>query len=50
MEFQLLGVGAMSSPPYRPAGLLLCSSGRRIMFNGGAATVALVGTRKRRAE
>ncbi|MEV6139202.1 MBL fold metallo-hydrolase [Nocardia sp. NPDC051990] len=35
MEFKLLGVGAMNSPRYRPAGLLLCSSGRRIMFDGG---------------
>ncbi len=35
MELELLGVGAMNSPRYRPAGLLLCSSGRRIMFDGG---------------
>lgn len=35
MEFELLGVGAMNSPRYRPAGLLLRSSGRRIMFDGG---------------
>ncbi|WP_245713835.1 MBL fold metallo-hydrolase [Nocardia vaccinii] len=35
MEFTLLGVGAMNSPRYRPAGLLLRTSGRRIMFDGG---------------
>lgn len=50
MEFQPLGVGAMNSPRYRLAGLRLCTSGRRIMFNGGAATEALVRMRKRRAE
>ncbi|MFX0579002.1 MBL fold metallo-hydrolase [Nocardia nepalensis] len=35
MEFTLLGVGAMNSPRYRPAGLRLRSSGHRIMFDGG---------------
>ncbi|WP_062987556.1 MBL fold metallo-hydrolase [Nocardia anaemiae] len=35
MESELLGVGAMNSPRYRPAGLLVSSSRSRIMFDGG---------------
>ncbi|RSM80888.1 hypothetical protein DMH04_28660 [Kibdelosporangium aridum] len=35
MRFVLLGVGAMNSPRYRPAGLLLSWRGKRIMFDGG---------------
>lgn len=31
----LLGVGAMASPRYRPAGLLVVASGVRLMFDGG---------------
>ncbi len=31
----LLGVGAMNSPRYRPAGLLLSYAGRRVVLDGG---------------
>jgi len=33
----LLGVGAMNSPRYRPAGLLVTWAGHRVMLDGGAA-------------
>jgi hypothetical protein len=33
----LLGVGAMNSPRYRPAGLLVTWSGRRVMLDGGGS-------------
>jgi hypothetical protein len=36
---RLLGVGAMNSPRYRPAGLLIAWSGRRVMLDGGGAAV-----------
>lgn len=35
----LLGVGAMRSPRYRPAGLLVSYGGRRIMLDGGPESV-----------
>lgn len=35
MFFTLLGVGAMNSPRYRPAGLLVTYAGRRVVFDGG---------------
>jgi hypothetical protein len=35
----LLGVGAMNSPRYRPAGLCLACEGRHVMFDGGGSTV-----------
>lgn len=35
MWLTLLGVGAMHSPRYRPAGLLLAWRGRHVMFDGG---------------
>jgi hypothetical protein len=35
----LLGVGAMNSPRYRPAGLCLVCEGRQVMFDGGGSTV-----------
>lgn len=35
MRLTLLGVGAMNSPRYRPAGLLLSWYGRRVVFDGG---------------
>jgi hypothetical protein len=35
MRVTLLGVGAMNSPRYRPAGLLLAWRGRHVMFDGG---------------
>lgn len=38
MRLTLLGVGAMNSPRYRPAGLLLAWRGRRVMFDGGPGT------------
>ncbi|HVT27833.1 MAG TPA: hypothetical protein VHE81_07435, partial [Lacipirellulaceae bacterium] len=31
----LLGIGAMNSPRYRPAGLLVAFSGSRVMLDGG---------------
>lgn len=33
----LLGVGAMNSPRYRPAGLLVAWAGRRVVLDGGGA-------------
>lgn len=36
VRFTLLGVGAMNSPRYRPAGLLAAWSGHRVAFDGGA--------------
>jgi DNA ligase D-like protein (predicted 3'-phosphoesterase) len=35
----LLGIGAMRSPRYRPAGLLVESSGTRVMIDGGPRAV-----------
>lgn len=35
MRLTLLGVGAMNSPRYRPAALLLAWRGWRVMFDGG---------------
>jgi hypothetical protein len=35
LRMRLLGVGAMNSPRYRPAGLLLAWGRRRVMFDGG---------------
>lgn len=35
LRFALLGVGAMNSPRYRPAGVLLSYAGRRVLFDGG---------------
>ena len=35
MRCLLLGVGAMASPRYRPAGLLVVSGRTRLMFDGG---------------
>jgi hypothetical protein len=35
MRFTLLGVGAMNSPRYRPAGLLLACGRARVVFDGG---------------
>lgn len=37
VRFTLLGVGAMNSPRYRPAGLLVCWRGRRVALDGGDA-------------
>jgi hypothetical protein len=37
LTLTLLGVGAMNSPRYRPAGLLLAWSRRRVLLDGGAA-------------
>lgn len=34
-ELTLLGVGAMRSPRFAPAGLLLACDGRRVVFDGG---------------
>jgi hypothetical protein len=31
----LLGVGAMNSPRYRPAGLMVSWAGHRVMLDGG---------------
>jgi hypothetical protein len=39
LRLALLGVGAMNSPRYHPAGLLLSWPRRRIMFDGGGAAV-----------
>ncbi len=36
-RFTLLGVGAMNSPRYRPAGVLVEFLGYRIMLDGGSA-------------
>lgn len=35
MQLTLLGVGAMRSPRYAPAGLLVASHGARVAFDGG---------------
>ena len=35
IRFTLLGVGAMNSPRYAPAGLLIEYKGHRIMIDGG---------------
>lgn len=35
LRIQLLGIGAMKSPRYRPAGLLLEFAGTRVMLDGG---------------
>jgi Beta-lactamase superfamily domain len=37
LRLVLLGVGAMNSPRYRPAGLLLTWPGHRVMLDGGGA-------------
>ncbi|MBV8347351.1 MAG: hypothetical protein JOZ49_07420, partial [Mycolicibacterium sp.] len=37
LRLTLLGVGAMNSPHYRPAGLLATWSGHRVMLDGGGA-------------
>src|SRR5215831_6259917 len=37
VRFTLLGAGAMNSPRYRPAGLLVAWRHRRVMFDGGGA-------------
>jgi hypothetical protein len=37
LRLTLLGVGAMNSPRYRPAGLLLTWPGHRVMLDGGSA-------------
>jgi Beta-lactamase superfamily domain len=39
MELTLLGAGAMRSPRYAPAGLLLAHRGTRIAFDGGPGAV-----------
>ena len=39
LGMRLLGVGAMNSPRYDPAGLLIAWSGRRVAFDGGGAAV-----------
>jgi Beta-lactamase superfamily domain len=39
LSTRLLGIGAMNSPRYRPAGLLIAWSGRRVAFDGGGAAV-----------
>lgn len=43
LRFTLLGVGAMNSPLYRPAGLLVESGDRRVMIDGGPGAVPRVG-------
>jgi hypothetical protein len=35
VRFTLVGVGAMASPRYRPAGVLVTFAGRRVMIDGG---------------
>jgi Beta-lactamase superfamily domain len=37
LRLMLLGVGAMNSPRYRPAGLLVMWPGHRVMLDGGGA-------------
>jgi hypothetical protein len=37
LRLMLLGVGAMNSPRFRPAGLLVTWAGRRVMLDGGGA-------------
>lgn len=39
IRLTLLGVGAMNSPRFRPAGLLLAWHGTRLMFDGGGDAV-----------
>jgi hypothetical protein len=39
LRLTLLGVGAMNSPRYRPAGLLVGWCGRRVMLDGGGTAV-----------
>ena len=39
VRLTLLGVGAMNSPRYRPAGLLVGWHGRRVMLDGGGSAV-----------
>ena len=39
VRMTLLGVGAMNSPRYRPAGLLISWHGRRVMLDGGDGAV-----------
>jgi hypothetical protein len=41
LELTLLGVGAMNSPRFRPAGLLVAWSGRRLMLDGGGTAAPL---------
>jgi len=42
VAFTLLGVGAMNSPRYQPAGLLVEHAGSRLLFDGGGETAAAV--------
>lgn len=35
LQLTILGVGAMASPRYAPAGLLVEAAGRRVMIDGG---------------
>lgn len=35
MQLTLLGVGAMRSPRFAPAGLLVANAGIRVAFDGG---------------
>lgn len=44
IKLTLLGVGAMNSPRYEPAGLLLSYAGRRVAFDGGAGGVPGAGS------
>ena len=37
LRLVLMGVGAMNSPRYRPAGLLLTWPGHRVMLDGGGS-------------
>lgn len=39
LRLRLLGIGAMASPRYAPAGLLALAPSGRVMFDGGGATV-----------
>lgn len=39
LTLKLLGVGAMRSPRYAPAGLLVIGGGRRVMIDGGPGAV-----------
>jgi hypothetical protein len=39
VRLHLLGVGAMNSPRYRPAGLLVVWRGHRVMLDGGGSAV-----------
>lgn len=42
VQFTLLGVGAMNSPRYQPAGLLVEYAGGRLLIDGGPETAAAV--------